>query len=444
MTKEPKTAEIKSIEELLKMKLAIPNYQRPYKWTKKNITELLNDIGKAIERNAKISQTENVASPFRYRIGTIILHWNADTEVFDVVDGQQRIVSFFLIRRYLSNEKTTDQFIKLNLQNKETQANLANNFAFIADWFRLRSAEAKSNLLKALSELLEVVVITVKETSEAFQLFDSQNSRGKELDPHDLLKAYHLRAMNGKLFEMQNATTKWESVNPSDIKELFGKYLFPIIKWTDRDKSLPFTIQELDAFKGIQVNSGYTYAERANKSMPTFQITAPFISGNNFFSMVSHYLTLLSYLQKSLAEDCGRFSKLSAILTNNEYLKSVGFKYTKTLFECALLCYYDRFCNLDEQVVKKLFTWAFMLRVDMEYLGFDSINRYATSTCDKNDNFYTNHCPMFSIINRARVHTDVSNLTISVIRNPDQAKNAKWNQLYQQLKELNQLPEKAE
>ena len=30
---------------------------------------------------------------------------------------------------------------------------------------------------------------------EAFQFFDSQNTRGKSLEPHDLLKSYHLREL---------------------------------------------------------------------------------------------------------------------------------------------------------------------------------------------------------------------------------------------------------
>lgn len=37
-------AEIKSINELLKMEIDIPDYQRPYKWTIQNIEELLGDI----------------------------------------------------------------------------------------------------------------------------------------------------------------------------------------------------------------------------------------------------------------------------------------------------------------------------------------------------------------------------------------------------------------
>ena len=46
-----------------------------------------------------------------------------------------------------------------------------------------------------------------KRLSEAFQLFDSQNNRGKSLEPHDLLKAYHLRKQYS---EDEKIVEKWE------------------------------------------------------------------------------------------------------------------------------------------------------------------------------------------------------------------------------------------
>ena len=44
--------QIWSIDKLLKANLVIPNYQRPYKWTDKNIIELLLDIQKSIDDEA--------------------------------------------------------------------------------------------------------------------------------------------------------------------------------------------------------------------------------------------------------------------------------------------------------------------------------------------------------------------------------------------------------
>ena len=60
-------AEIKSIDELLEMKLDVPDYQRPYKWGIRNIDDLLSDITNAI------SDAERYRDGFKYRIGTIII-----------------------------------------------------------------------------------------------------------------------------------------------------------------------------------------------------------------------------------------------------------------------------------------------------------------------------------------------------------------------------------
>jgi len=78
--------EIKSIDELLEMKLNVPDYQRPYKWGIRNIDDLLSDITNAI------SDAERYRDGFKYRIGTIIIHKKAKG-TFDIVDGQQRTIS---------------------------------------------------------------------------------------------------------------------------------------------------------------------------------------------------------------------------------------------------------------------------------------------------------------------------------------------------------------
>lgn len=51
-----------SIDKLLKANLVIPNYQRPYKWTDKNIIELLLDIQKSIEESKNIQTLEFISN----------------------------------------------------------------------------------------------------------------------------------------------------------------------------------------------------------------------------------------------------------------------------------------------------------------------------------------------------------------------------------------------
>nr|WP_317375435.1 DUF262 domain-containing protein [uncultured Catenibacterium sp.] len=434
-------AEIKSINELLKMEIDIPDYQRPYKWTIQNIEELLGDISTAI------NQAGLYRTPFKYRVGTIILHEN-EHGIFDVVDGQQRIISLLLIKQCIETGVKCP-ISKKKFSNKITQTNIHDNYMFIREWFSLKNKDDKKNFIRAFDEILEVVVISVEKVSEAFQLFDSQNTRGKSLDPHDLLKAYHLREMKKYPYEMEHAVTKWESKDTNQIRELFDLFLFPVWNWSRGLKSKPFTAKEIDTYKGIPESSTYSYARRASKAMPCFQITETFISGNDFFEMVDHYLYLIHDIKKEIFNNQD-FAEIKSIICNGKEVSSIkemdsvkygsaGFVYARNLFYCALLCYYDKFHNFDEMAVKKLFTWAFMIRVDMENLGFDSINKYAIG--DDDNSRYTNAVAMFSKISFARLHNEISSLQIKVKRDPDRANHDKWNDLYKKLKIMNGLIE---
>lgn len=434
-------AEIKSINELLKMEIDTPDYQRPYKWTIQNIEELLGDISTAI------NQAGLYRTPFKYRVGTIILHEN-EHGIFDVVDGQQRIISLLLIKQCIETGVKCP-ISKKKFSNKITQTNIHDNYMFIREWFSLKNKDDKKNFIRAFDEILEVVVISVEKVSEAFQLFDSQNTRGKSLDPHDLLKAYHLREMKKYPYEMEHAVTKWESKDTNQIRELFDLFLFPVWNWSRGLKSKPFTAKEIDTYKGIPESSTYSYARRASKAMPCFQITETFISGNDFFEMVDHYLYLIHDIKKEIFNNQD-FAEIKSIICNGKEVSSIkemdsvkygsaGFVYARNLFYCALLCYYDKFHNFDEMAVKKLFTWAFMIRVDMENLGFDSINKYAIG--DDDNSRYTNAVAMFSKISFARLHNEISSLHIKVKRDPDRANHDKWNDLYKKLKIMNGLME---
>ncbi|MCL2146735.1 MAG: DUF262 domain-containing protein [Synergistaceae bacterium] len=406
------------------MNLFIPDYQRPYKWTGRNIAYLLGDIENAIH-DAKKNQN------FSYRIGTIILHKAAENDVerYGIVDGQQRIISLVLLQLFLDKSYAC-RLLTTNFADKSSQANIHNNYRFINDWFALKTDEY-GKVKDALNRILEVVVICVDKEAEAFQLFDSQNTRGRALDPHDLLKAYHLREMKNYPYEMQHAVTKWEAVNTKEIRELFELYLFPIRKWTSCTKSFSFSAKDIDTYKGIVENSPYSYAKRASRAMPYFQIAESFIAGNDFFEMVEHYLKLLSDIKTEIHTN-SRFSVIQSVLADKAN-NSAGFRYVKNLFYCAVLCYFDRFRNFDEQVIKKLFSWAFMLRVDMISLGFDSINKYAIG----DEGRYSNNIAMFTKIINARLHSEIANTQIGILRKPDDAANEKWSELYGTIKRLN-------
>ena len=117
MSQQVETSVI-NLKELLELDLNIPEYQRPYTWTEKNVVQLLDDV-------IKFSKYQS-----EYRIGTIILHKN---EKLDIVDGQQRIITSLLISRFLES-KDTQKLPKLEIPvHEKTIENVKNNFNIIKD-----------------------------------------------------------------------------------------------------------------------------------------------------------------------------------------------------------------------------------------------------------------------------------------------------------------------
>lgn len=439
MCSQKDKSDIWSVDKLLVQNLVIPSYQRPYKWTGKNITELILDIQKSIEDGKKYSN-------FKYRVGTVILYRGSDTEPYEVVDGQQRLLSFLLLKLCL-DPNFTCELLSTEFSDKVTKQHLHDNAQYIREWFSFVDDETKKDFNSALGNTLEVVVLTVNELGEAFQLFDSQNTRGRELYPHDLLKAYHLREIHDK-YDMQRAVLKWESKEPKAIRGLFDDYLFPLWNWSKRRKSGRFTAAEIDLYKGIEESSDYTYAKRANKAKPYFQIVEPIISGRDFFDMVEYYMQMLHDIKQELIEN-PYFDTIKDLLINwgpkveqvNTPAEldvacrswSPGMNYARNLFFCALLCYYDRFHNFDLMAVKKLFTWAMMLRVDMHTLSDKSIDLYAIGE----EKAYTNTKPVISLITTARRHTEISAMALDLKRTDNKARAKTWQELYDALLQLN-------
>ena len=100
-------AEIKNVKSVFEMNLLIPAYQRPYRWKDKNVRQLLEDIN----INKKSGKQ-------KYRIGSLILCKKIDEDSFDIVDGQQRITSLFLLLRA----------VYAKLENEETKSKEVLNF----------------------------------------------------------------------------------------------------------------------------------------------------------------------------------------------------------------------------------------------------------------------------------------------------------------------------
>ena len=80
----------KLLSEMQNRKFIIPDFQRPYKWNVEKCETLWNDIEDFTVTDAKIGSD--------YFLGTIVSYINDDKNQ-EIIDGQQRITSFFLLLR---------------------------------------------------------------------------------------------------------------------------------------------------------------------------------------------------------------------------------------------------------------------------------------------------------------------------------------------------------
>jgi len=196
--------------------LVIPDYQRPYKWTAKNAIQLLDDIVDAKNENKET-----------YRVGTLILH--QEGEAYNIVDGQQRTITFSLLLKALGAD--TIRFLEQPLANNPYNIrNIPNNYRILERRVNnIIDDRDRRELLDYIETNCELIVVITEDLSEAFQFFDSQNARGKKLYPHDLLKAYHLREMNDlAVTETEKVVKGWEDLDQKELSALFSDYLYRV------------------------------------------------------------------------------------------------------------------------------------------------------------------------------------------------------------------------
>ena len=378
----------KKVGELLKEEgLRIPSYQRPYKWNRKHIRNLFYDLRDAMGKK-------------EYQIGSVILHEN---DGYDIVDGQQRLISISLFLHLLDsleNYKGAKQLLSATVFGELSCYHASENYNEWENLTQLVGENQAKDICNFLLENCSVSVITMpqKRLSEAFQLFDSQNNRGKSLEPHDLLKAYHLRKEDT---EDERIVEKWEQFVEDknlSLKELFDKHLFRMRRWSRGETGLTnkrygsylrFTEDFIDDFKGVDLNQNFPYLElyRHIENLP-MSITMPIIDGSKFFEYIESAHETIKEHKDFLNAELGFSDELEGEEKNlaypegmlNIYNSSKG-RYLKChnifLNICSLFA--DRFGKdeLSTEIVETLFIWSYYPRVKSKAIYDATVGKYA-------------------------------------------------------------------
>lgn len=421
--------EIITVKALLSLpNLSIPAYQRPYKWSQINLADLLSDLKVYREKSA-------------YRLGSVVFHKHRDSdkEALDIVDGQQRTLTLLLLVKALLEERLNslkrqdvrgtlitlaepiNSFIARQTFNSDiSHRNLHQNF------MAAKRAVARSDFTEADIDFLlnrcEVVTFVLDDVSEAFQFFDSQNARGRDLDPHDLLKAFHLREFSQSESQLKaDSVRHWESLESDQLARLFANYLFRIRNWAQGKSAQYFNKSKVGLFKGVNLdqvglfpyveplriahhfvdnyNGQYQrHIDHQHMRFP-FHLDQMIINGRRFFEMTSHYQHKINEIVsdersgKSKAKNSEDKSQTIRILdheleplaskilhTLNTYRSRTrtGDGYIRTLFDCAVIFYLDKFgAHQLSQAIEKLFIWAYSCRLQMQVVGIERMDKHA-------------------------------------------------------------------
>lgn len=410
-----------SLKELYQQHLSIPDYQRPYKWTEKNVRVLFDDLDYFV---AGITAKNRDDERYKYRLGTIVLHNGSVEAKRDIVDGQQRTLTFYLIWHALQARK--DQFNTLDLSDfgldipacRISQENLRRNYDVVEKLIDKPRSMPLAEYVDILLSKCEFVIVELSKLSEAFQFFDSQNSRGLDLHPHDLLKAYHLREFDPSEAELKTkAVQKWEQRNEKEVHRIFSHLLFPIRQWTKGEKAFHFGKAQVEGFKGLSLhqedqfplsqsyrilhsmvdeynNDRFRKVDNIHLAYP-FQITQTMINGRRFFEWFSHYESKALALLNPNSRDhddwveplltTAMSKKIWTVINGTE--NSKGYEYTGRnrtgdgyvlkVLNAFLLAYYDRFGEAEFSSALEIgFIWAYRLRLTQSSIYESSIENY--------------------------------------------------------------------
>lgn len=402
------TRQILSVQKLLSdTNLSIPQYQRPYKWTARNVNQLFADIATHQDKSS-------------YRLGTVVFHLEGNVK--NIVDGQQRTITLLLAARALIHLRL-DSLDRKDLKNQlaaldqvmvnpsfdsvVSQANVHTNFLEISRI--VARADFSESQIDFLLNRCEVVAFGLRDVSEAFQFFDSQNARGRDLEPHDLLKAYHLREF-GEGDETLKAKTvaHWENRDTKEMAALFARYLYRIRRWVKGHPARYFGKNDTPLFKGVGIETiaHYPYTEQLriahhfvdhyNKQYERridalslkfpFQLDQIIINGRRFFEMTAHYQEKVAHIRSGLAHfkslagkaKLGGFAR-NILATINLYpgRTRTGDQYVRSMFDCLLIYYIDKFGYMDiSQAIEKVFVWAYSLRLQMQVVQLATMDNY--------------------------------------------------------------------
>ena len=213
----------------------VPIYQRNYAWEDTEINALVKDVFDSYEKSKKDPEKDSV-----YYIGTLVTYKRNDNN-FEVIDGQQRLTTIYLILKaleenpknkltYSARKKSKDTIEQLPKLPEVYDEGIKNGFGFAQNAIKEIVGDKKDEFKKYFLSNVRIIHYQVPKDVDLNHYFEVMNSRGEQLEKHEIIKARLSEHLRGN--DLKNFSEIWESCSDMNRyiqqkyknKKLFGEY----------------------------------------------------------------------------------------------------------------------------------------------------------------------------------------------------------------------------
>lgn len=177
----------------------VPIYQRNYAWSETQIEQLIEDIESSIDDFNK-----------NYFLGNLIVN-QMDNNVYEVIDGQQRLTTLYLLEKYLgivfakealrfeAREKSNRTLSYVSdSSNQELIEELSSpeilkGFKIVDNYFKNKNID-KGRFTQKLKRVF-LIRVQVPQNIDLNHYFEIMNTRGEQLELHEIAKAKLLEVL---------------------------------------------------------------------------------------------------------------------------------------------------------------------------------------------------------------------------------------------------------
>ncbi|MCD7884646.1 MAG: DUF262 domain-containing protein [Lachnospiraceae bacterium] len=246
----------------IKGEFYVPSYQRGYRWTKDEVTRLLDDIYQNGKKN--------------YCLHPVVVR--KKDNAYELVDGQQRLTTIYLIYKYMQNVNSFfgDPSFSLSYQTREKSADflknldmtkqndnidfwfISNAYTTIQKWFEQDMQIRAMHIFEYLKEDVKIIWYEVGENEDAISLFTRLNIGKIPLTSAELIKAMFLSRDNSGYMsreKQEEISLQWDNIE----KELHNDSLWYFLTNRSGDKYQTRIDLILDLIAGKQENSREKY-----------------------------------------------------------------------------------------------------------------------------------------------------------------------------------------